>query len=82
MSNHLDSLDTLLNTIRDLTGVNQDFYHSGVGSVRALPLLVELESRFQESIADGRREDATSAGMRYGFATDRAKSQIRDGLLG
>jgi hypothetical protein len=79
MSNHLDSLDTLLNTIRDL---NQDFYHSGVGSVRALPLLVELKSRFQESIADSRREDATSAGMRYGFAIDRAKSQIRDGLLG
>jgi hypothetical protein len=48
MSDHLDSLDAVLNAIRDVTGVNleqpdQDFYDAGVTSVQALPLLLELE---------------------------------------
>lgn len=66
MSDHLDSLDAVLNTIRDVTGVNQvlpdqDFYDAGVTSVQALPLLLELEDRFQVSIPDDRFVAARSA---------------------
>ena len=66
MSDHLDSLDAVLNTIRDVTGVtnvlpDQDFYDAGVTSVQALPLLLELEDRFQVSIPDDRFVAARSA---------------------
>ncbi len=66
MSDHLDSLDAVLNAIRDVTGVNleqpdQDFYDAGVTSVQALPLLLELEERFQVSIPDDRFVAARSA---------------------
>lgn len=66
MSDHLDSLDAVLNAIRDVTGVNleqpdQDFYEAGVTSVQALPLLLELEERFQVSIPDDQFVAARSA---------------------
>ncbi|HTM14385.1 MAG TPA: acyl carrier protein [Bryobacteraceae bacterium] len=66
MSDHLDSLDAVLNAIRDVTGVNleqpdQDFYDAGVTSVQALPLLLELEERFQVSIPDDQFVAARSA---------------------
>jgi len=66
MSDHLDSLDAVLNAIRDVNGVNleqpdQDFYDAGVTSVQALPLLLELEERFQVSIPDDRFVAARSA---------------------
>jgi acyl carrier protein len=66
MSDHLDSLDAVLNAIRDVTGVNleqpdQDFYEAGVTSVQALPLLLELEERFRVSIPDDQFVAARSA---------------------
>ena len=66
MSDHLDSLDAVLNAIRDVTGVNleqpdQDFYDAGVTSVQALPLLLELEDRFQVTIPDDQFVAARSA---------------------
>ena len=66
MSDHLDSLDAVLNTIRDVTGVNlvlpdQDFYEAGVTSVQSLPLLLELEERFQVTIPDDQFVAARSA---------------------
>ena len=66
MSDHLVSLDAVLNTIRDVTGVNlvlpdQDFYEAGVTSVQSLPLLLELEERFQVTIPDDQFVAARSA---------------------
>jgi acyl carrier protein len=66
MSDHPASLDAVLNTIRDVTGVNlvqpdQDFYDAGVTSVQALPLLLELEERFQVTIPDDKFVAARSA---------------------
>jgi len=66
MSDHLDSLDAVLNTIRDVTGVSnvlpdQDFYDAGVTSVQALPLLLELEERFHVTIPDDQFVAARSA---------------------
>ena len=66
MSDHPASLDAVVNTIRDVTGVNlvqpdQDFYDAGVTSVQALPLLLELEERFQVTIPDDKFVAARSA---------------------
>jgi acyl carrier protein len=66
MSDHLDSLDAVLNAIRDVTGVgqllpDQDFYEAGVTSVQSLPLLLELEDRFQVTIPDDQFVAARSA---------------------
>jgi len=66
MSDPLDSLDAVLSTIRDVTGVSQvlpdqDFYDAGVTSVQSLPLLLELEDRFQVSIPDDQFVAARSA---------------------
>ena len=66
MSDPLDSLDAVLTTIRDVTGVSQvlpdqDFYDAGVTSVQSLPLLLELEERFQVSIPDDQFVAARSA---------------------
>ena len=66
MSDHPASLDAVLNTIRDVTGVSlvqpdQDFYDAGVTSVQALPLLLELEERFQVTIPDDQFVAARSA---------------------
>lgn len=54
-----DCLEGVLAAIRDVCGVDdlspdQDFYDAGVTSVQALPLLMELESRFDVSIPDDR----------------------------
>lgn len=66
MSDHLDNLDAVLNTIRDVTGVSlvlpdQDFYEAGVTSVQSLPLLLELEERFRVTIPDDQFVAARSA---------------------
>ena len=66
MPDHLDSLDAVLNAIRDVTGVSQllpdqDFYEAGVTSVQSLPLLLELEDRFQVTIPDDQFVAARSA---------------------
>ncbi len=66
MPDHPASLDAVLNTIRDVTGVShvlpdQDFYDAGVTSVQALPLLLELEERFQVTIPDDKFVAARSA---------------------
>lgn len=66
MSDHLANLDAVFNAIRDVTGVNlvqpdQDFYDAGVTSVQSLPLLLELEERFQVSIPDDQFVAARSA---------------------
>ena len=66
MSDHLVSLDAVLNAIRDVTGVtleqpDQDFYDAGVTSVQSLPLLLELEERFQVTIPDDQFVAARSA---------------------
>ncbi len=55
----VDCLDGVLAAIRDVCGVDglapdQDFYDAGVTSLQALPLLMELESRFDVAIPDER----------------------------
>jgi acyl carrier protein len=62
-----ECLQRVTATIREVCGVDglapdQDFYDAGVSSVQALPLLMELESRFDISIPDGRFVAARSAG--------------------
>lgn len=52
-------LEQILETIRDVCGVDglapdQDFYDAGVTSLQALPLLMELETRFDVTIPDER----------------------------
>jgi acyl carrier protein len=52
-------LDGVLAAIRDVCGVDglapdQDFYDAGVTSIQALPLLMELEVRFDVAIPDER----------------------------
>ena len=54
-----DCLHDVLGAIRDICGVDglapdQDFYDAGVTSVQALPLLMELEVRFDVAIPDER----------------------------
>lgn len=80
MSDHLDSLDAVLNTIRDVTGVShvlpdQDFYDAGVTSVQALPLLLELEERFQVTIPDDRFVAARSARSLFDMIHDISKRE-------
>jgi acyl carrier protein len=80
MSDHLDSLDAVLNAIRDVTGVNlvqpdQDFYDAGVTSVQALPLLLELEDRFQVTIPDDQFVAARSARSLSEMIQNIAKSE-------
>ena len=50
-------IEAVTATIHEICGVNgigpdQDFYDAGVASVQALPLLMELESRFDVAIPD------------------------------
>ncbi|MCE5308233.1 MAG: acyl carrier protein [Acidobacteriales bacterium] len=52
-------LSAVLEVIREVGGVKdldpeQDFYDAGVTSVQALPLLMELEARFEVTIPDER----------------------------
>lgn len=59
------SIQILHDILRDVTSVDhldtdQDFYEAGVTSVQALPLLMELESRFDISIPDDRFIQARS----------------------
>ena len=80
MSDHLDSLDAVLNAIRDVTGVtlaqpDQDFYDAGVTSVQALPLLLELEDRFQVTIPDDQFVAARSARRLSEMIQDISKSE-------
>ena len=53
----LITLDTIAGLIQEVTGISglgaeQDFYESGVTSVQSLPLLLELETRFEVAIPD------------------------------
>lgn len=80
MSDHLDSLDAVLNAIRDVTGVSQllpdqDFYDAGVTSVQALPLLLELEDRFHVTIPDDQFVAARSARRLSEMIQDLSKSE-------
>ena len=50
-------LEAVLSVISEIGGVtslgpDQDFYDAGVTSVQALPLLLELETRFEIAIPD------------------------------
>ena len=52
-------LAAVVDVIREVGGVadlqpDQDFYDAGVTSVQALPLLLELEARFEVTIPDER----------------------------
>ena len=65
MSNE-ECLAIVFASIRDISGVDslgadQDFYDAGVTSVQALPLLMELEARFDVAIPDDRFVAARSA---------------------
>jgi acyl carrier protein len=80
MSDHLDSLDAVLTTIREVTGVSQvlpdqDFYDAGVTSVQALPLLLELEERFHVTIPDDQFVAARSARRLSEMIQNIAKSE-------
>jgi acyl carrier protein len=59
-------LIAVIEVIRDVGGVvnlepDQDFYDAGVTSVQALPLLLELETRFEVAIPDERFMTARTA---------------------
>ena len=54
-----DCLEAVGAIIREVCGISglqpdQDFYDAGVTSVQALPLLMELEDRFEVAIPDDR----------------------------
>ena len=54
-----DCLEAVEAVIREVCGISglqpdQDFYDAGVTSVQALPLLMELEDRFEVAIPDDR----------------------------
>jgi acyl carrier protein len=54
-----DCLEAVESIIREVCGISglhpdQDFYDAGVTSVQALPLLMELEDRFEVAIPDDR----------------------------
>ena len=57
MHDHEQSLTAVIDTIREVSGIagldpDLDFYDAGVSSVQALPILLELETRFAVSIPD------------------------------
>jgi acyl carrier protein len=59
-------LAPIIDVLRDVGGVaglqpDQDFYDAGVTSVQALPLLLELEEKFEVSIPDDRFMAARTA---------------------
>lgn len=65
-----ECLKIVFAAIRDISGVDslgadQDFYNAGVTSVQALPLLMELEARFDVTIPDDRFVAARSAAGLY-----------------
>lgn len=52
-------INDVIDVIRQVSGVSdiqpgQDFYDAGVASVQALPLLMELETKFDVMIPDDR----------------------------
>jgi acyl carrier protein len=54
-----DALVVVMEVIGETSGISNidpdgDFYEAGVTSIQALPLLMELESRFDVSIPDDR----------------------------
>ena len=62
-----ERLAAVLTTIHEVCGIkdlaaNQDFYDAGVTSVQALPLLMELEARFDVAISDDQFVKARTPG--------------------
>jgi acyl carrier protein len=63
---NIDGLVAVIEVIREIGGLSntlqedQDIYESGVTSVQALPLLMELEARFNVTIPDDRFISARS----------------------
>ena len=59
MTEDSNFLPIVIDVIREVSGISdvspdQDFYEAGVTSVQSLPLLMELETRFEVSIPDDR----------------------------
>ncbi len=72
----MENIATVMQVIQEVSGVaelqpDQDFYEAGVASVQALPLLLELESKFDVTIPDDRFISAR---------TPRALTEIISGL--
>jgi acyl carrier protein len=66
MASDTECLNTVLAVIHETSGVSittpdLDYYDLGVTSIQALPLLLELESRFEVSIPDDRFMSVRSA---------------------
>lgn len=66
MPENPDTLAAVIEAIQQIGGIpavepDQDFYDAGFTSVQALPLLMELETRFAISIPDERFIAARSA---------------------
>jgi acyl carrier protein len=71
-------LPTIIEIIHRIGGVenlapDQDFYDAGVSSVNALPLLLEVEDRFQISIPDDRFMSVRTAGAMQELILDLKK---------
>jgi acyl carrier protein len=71
-------LPTILEIIHRVGGVenlapDQDFYEAGGSSVNALPLLLEVEDRFQISIPDDRFMATRTAGAMQELILDLKK---------
>ena len=75
---HEGDVSTMVRIICDVGGLpeltpDQDFYDAGVSSVNALPLLMEIEERFQVSIPDDRFLAARTAQAMQELVTDLRK---------
>jgi acyl carrier protein len=73
--NHDDDVAVILDIISKVGGVqnlgpDQDFYDAGISSVTALPLLMELESRFSITLPDDRFVQARTAGALQKIVAD------------
>jgi acyl carrier protein len=79
-TNTQDEITAILEIINQVGGVanvppDRDFYEAGVTSVMALPLLIELETRFEVSIPDDRFIAARTAQALHEVIQDLRKEQ-------
>jgi acyl carrier protein len=73
--NYDDDMAVILEIISKVGGIqnigaDQDFYDAGISSVTALPLLMELESRFAITLPDDRFVQARTAGALQRIVAD------------
>lgn len=73
-------LNTIIDVIQEVAGISvpdpdQDFYDAGVTSVMALPLLMELEGRFEISVPDDQFIPARTARQLHSVVSEIKREQ-------